>query len=102
MNIQVNVSTYKDLVSVIRKEIEVGKVILERDANEHKTTVMWRIGSHIHTHILEHLDKADYGDYVFKKLAKEFNMGKRTLYRTVQFYKEYPNSVSPVTLLSRT
>jgi len=102
MNIQVNVSTYKDLVSVIRKEIEVGKVILERNANEHKTTVMWRIGSHIHTHILEHSDKADYGDYVFKELAKEFNMGKRTLYRTVQFYKEYPNSVSPVTLLSRT
>jgi D-ribose pyranose/furanose isomerase RbsD len=63
MNNKVNVSTYKDLVSVIRKEIEVCKVILERDANERKTTVMWHISSHIHTHILEHLDKADYGNY---------------------------------------
>ena len=99
---KVNVSSFSDLVSVIRKEIEDGRVILERNVDNHKTIVMWRIGSYIQTHILEHFNKADYGDFVFKKLSEEFNMGKRTLYRTVQFYKEYPNSVSPVTLLSWT
>ena len=100
MKKKVNVTSFIDLVSAVRKEIEDGKVILERDVNNRKTAVMWRIGSFIHAHILEHSDKADYGDFVFKKLSEEFNMGKRTLYRTVQFYKEYPKSVSPVTQLS--
>ncbi len=97
MNEKVNVLLFKDLLSVIRKEIEEGRVVLERDVNNHKTAVMWRIGSYIHTHILEHSKKADYGVYVFDNLSKELTIGKRTLYRTVQFYKEYPELVSTLT-----
>ena len=40
MNNKVNVSTFNDLLSAIRKEIEEGRVILERDAYNRKTTVM--------------------------------------------------------------
>ena len=75
-------------------------MFLKRDANDRKTTVMWRIVSYIHIHILEHSEKADYGKYVFEELSKELAIGKRTLYRAVQFYKAYPDSVSPVTRLS--
>ncbi len=98
MNKNVKVSTFNELISVIRKEIEDGRIILEQDANTRKTTVMWRIGSHIHTHILEHSEKADYGEYLFDNLSKELGLNKRTLYRTVKFYKEYPEIV---TALSR-
>ncbi len=98
MNKKVNVSTFNELLSVIRKEIEEGRVFLERDANDRKTNVMWRIGSYIHTHILEHSEKADYGIYLFDNLSKELGINKRTLYRTVKFHKEYPEIV---TALSR-
>ncbi len=97
MNKKIKVISFKDLLSVIRKEIETGRVILERDVNNHKTAVMWRIGSYIQTHILEHSEKADYGVYVFDNLSKELGIVKRTLYRTVQFYKEYPEPVSTLT-----
>ena len=98
MNKNVKISTFKALVSVIRKEIEEGRIIIEQDTNIRKTAVMWRIGSHISTHILEHSDKADYGRYLFDNLSKELGINKRTLYRTVKFYKEYPEIV---TALSR-
>jgi len=90
----VKVSTYKDLVSAIIKEIEEGRVFLERNANDRKTAEMWRIGSYIKTHILEHSVKADYGVYLFDNLSKELGINKRTLYRTVKFYKEYPEIVT--------
>ena len=80
MNKNVKVSTFNDLLSAIRKKIEDGRVILERDVSNRKTTVMWRISSYIHTHILEYSEKADYGDYLFNKLAEELGKNKRTLY----------------------
>ncbi len=61
MNKNIKVSTLNQLLFAIRKEIEDGRVILEWDTNNRKTAVMWRIGSHIHNHILEHSEKADYG-----------------------------------------
>ncbi len=61
---------------------------------------MWRIGSYITTHILEHSEKANYGEKLFNNLSKELGIGKRTLYRTVQFHKQYPEFVSALTQLS--
>ncbi len=100
INKKVKASTFNNLISVIRKEIEKGRVSLERDVSNRKIAVMWRIGSYISIHILEHSEKVDYGDFLFDKLAEELNIGKRTLYRTVQFYKEYPEIVSPATQLT--
>ncbi len=50
---------------------------------------------HIYLNILK---KADYVIYLFDNLSKELGITKRTLYRTVKFYKEYPEIV---TMLSR-
>ena len=100
MDKDIKLLTFNDLLSAIRKEIEEGRVVLARDVSNRKTAVMWRIGSYISTHILEHSEKADYGENLFENLSKELNIGKRTLYRTVQFYKQYPEIVSALTQLS--
>lgn len=65
-----------------------------------KTKTYWNIGKHIHEHMLNYSGRADYGDYLFKRIVEELEIGKRTLYRAVQFYKTYPEIVSGRTQLN--
>ena len=78
------------LIEIIRNEIIDGKQNIEKTIDSEKTKTYWNIGRHIHEHLLEHADRAEYGDYLFKELAKDLTIGIRTLYKAVQFYEEYP------------
>ena len=53
------------------------------------------MGKLIKEHLLQHKNRAKYGDYLFATLANELNISKRLLYRTVQFYEFYPTIVDP-------
>lgn len=88
------------LINTIQSEISEGK---ERalDAVEHeKTKTYWAIGKHIKQHILLNKERANYGEYLFELLSEYIEVGKRVLYRTVQFYEAYPEIVSTSTQLS--
>lgn len=97
MDKDVSVVLFEELVSAIRRELEMGRVQLERNAGQRKTTVMWRMGMLIHTHLLKNKNIAGYGKQLFIRLSEILDIGVRTLYRTVQFYEAYPENLSPVT-----
>jgi endonuclease YncB( thermonuclease family) len=81
------------LITTIKDEIVKGKERAEQTIEKEKTTTYWNIGKHIHDHLLHHKERADYGDALFKIIAKELNMSKRALYVSVQFYETYPRIV---------
>jgi len=79
------------LINAILNEIEKGRLKLKNAMENQKTVSYWNIGKHINNHLLLHSDKAKYGDYLFPKLSETLNIGKRSLYLAVQFYKSYKN-----------
>jgi len=89
-----------NLVNKIQEEIFRGKERLRVNLENEKTVTYCKIGKHIHEHLLNYGERADYGDYLFKKLSEQLNMGIRTLYRSVQFYETYPEIVSALTQLT--
>jgi hypothetical protein len=78
------------LITTIQDEIVKGKERIEQTIENEKTVTYWNIGKHIHTHLLKHEDRAEYGDSLFKIIAKELRIGERSLYASVQFYETYP------------
>ena len=86
-------STVDALVKKIQDEITEGKQRAEIAVENEKTVTYWKIGRHIHEHMLEHEDRAEYGQELFKKLSEKLEIGARTLYRAVQFLKLLPIGV---------
>ncbi len=82
----VSVLTYQQLIAFIKKEIADGKKIISQTQAEK----YWNIGKAIDEYILGGADRAKYGEHIFENLAKDLIVGKRTLERTVQFYRQFP------------
>jgi hypothetical protein len=45
---------------------------------------------HIHTHLLEHKERTEYGEELFSHLESEINISRALLRRMVQFYNSFP------------
>ncbi len=82
------------LIEMIKEEILKGKQKIEYTIETEKTATYWNIGKHIHEHLLNYRDRAEYGDYLFNTLDEALTIHKRTLYRAVQFYETYPEIVT--------
>lgn len=78
------------LIQTIKEEIKKGKERIEHTIANEKTTTCWNIGKYIHEHLLNHKDRADYGEQLFKVIAQQLNTHARALYTAVQFYEAYP------------
>jgi len=81
-----NAVGYAQLVKKIESELSELDFFIRRRTAE----AYWRVGKFIHVHILEHKEKADYGQELFEQLEKDVKRDKTTLRRAVQFYLVYP------------
>jgi len=88
------------LITKVQTTLENGKRRAIAAIENEKKNTYWKVGKHIKTHLLKHEDKTDYGDYVFKNLSKALDIDRATLYKCVQFYKQYPNIVDAPRQLS--
>ncbi|MBN1698878.1 MAG: thermonuclease family protein [Spirochaetales bacterium] len=87
-------TTISQLIDIIKKEIDNSKQRMFNTFENERTITYWNIGRHINQHMLNYTDRADYGEYVFTRLAEEIDMGRSTLYKILQFYETYPEIVS--------
>ncbi len=78
--------TYQQLTAFIKKEIADGKKIITQTQAEK----YWNIGKAISDYVLAGADRAKYGEHILENLSKDLILGKRTLQRTVQFYRQFP------------
>lgn len=88
-------SDYPALLNRIRSEIDSAR----RNIENTRAMTYWKVGKIVHKDILKNKARAGYGDELYKRLSKDLEIGERILYRSVQFYQEYPN-LSPATQLS--
>jgi len=59
------------LAKKIQQEILEGKQRAEIAVENEKTITYWKIGRHINEHLLEHQDRAGYGQELFKRLSEK-------------------------------
>ncbi len=78
------------LVETIRNEIESGKERAYLAMEQEKRLTYWNVGKHIKEHLLQSVDRADYGETLFPQISKELELSMSVLYDCVQFYEEYP------------
>ncbi|MBN2610026.1 MAG: thermonuclease family protein [Bacteroidales bacterium] len=97
-----NEALIQPLVDKILSEIEQGRIRAMGAVESEKTITYWKIGRHIHDHLLNHLKRADYGSYLFTELAKRIGIGTRTLYWAVQLYETFPEIVNSSSQLTWT
>ena len=78
--------SYPELRRAVETVVDAGRRQIE-DAwlrTYHET------GRLIHEHLLLNKDRADYGAKLFKQLAADTGIDKRTLYQCAQFYRFFP------------
>lgn len=84
------------LYSDVRKIIETSRSEAVRSVNFARVQMYWQLGQRIQEEEQQGKDRADYGTYLIKSLAKrlepEFGagFGARQLERARQFYRTYP------------
>lgn len=86
------VENYDQLVSAIRKARATSRERIEKLVEAEKVREAWEIGKLIDTHVLQHKERANYGEEVLKKLSSDLGTSDRELYYSWQFAKAYPTS----------
>ena len=79
---------YPALRERVRRTLLLGQARIERE-NVH---TYWKTGRHIHSYILRHKERAEYGRQVLRKLADDLEVGDELLYRSLRFYQTFPIS----------
>jgi len=67
---------------------------LELSVKRQTVQTYWRVGKWIARDILKNKNRAGYGNYLLEQLAQKSFLSKRSLERTVQFYRQYPIATS--------
>ena len=93
-NHDVSLNFYEDIRTIIND----GRYAAARSVDTHRVMTYWRIGERILLEEQRGKERAEYGTYLIKTLAKtiepEFGSGfsVRQLERSRQFYRMYPNT----------
>lgn len=98
-----HLETLEKYYSDIAKSIEQCRSNAQRAVNSSMVMLYWTIGKYLVCNVLEN-SKAEYGQKVVEQLAEKLflNYGnsfdRASLFRMIQFYKEFPDSEKVVTL----
>ncbi|MBN1363188.1 MAG: thermonuclease family protein [Syntrophaceae bacterium] len=82
--------TYEQLLTAVQTEIAQGKGRIQDAVEREKVTTYWRLGRLLAEHLLDHKERADYGERLFERLSGDLSINRRILYQTVRFYEAYP------------
>ncbi len=85
-----DIQTYGELLHAIRETQAASQTRIEQAVEQEKVKEAWEIGKLIDEHILQHKERADYGDQVIIKLAKDLRTSETELKYMLQFARAYP------------
>ena len=83
-------SDYPALHQTILDILATGKERARQAIEQEKVRTYWEVGRTLHTHFLEHKDRAGYGEQVIVGLAQDLEMSERLLYDILSFYRAFP------------
>jgi endonuclease YncB( thermonuclease family) len=81
-----SLASFETLVKKVRETFLVGQQKIE----EERVLTYWKAGKLIKEHLLHFKDRADYGKFTIRKLAKNLELTESVLWRTLRFAEEFP------------
>lgn len=95
---QSSVTSYEELVTAIRAAQSASQERAAQAVEQEKVKEAWETGKLIVEHVLLHQDRANYGEQVIERLAKDLGMSTRELQYRVEFARAYPIVPAPAQL----
>ena len=81
---------YQNFLREIQGLLEKGLHKAYKAVDNIKVQTYWQIGERIVREELEHKNRAEYGKFLIKNLARDLNFSRLLLYEIVKFYNLYP------------
>ena len=85
-----SVATYDELLHAIRQTRAASQARIETAVEEEKVREAWETGKLIDEHILLYKERAEYGEQVIMRLAKDLGTSETELRYMLQFARTYP------------
>ena len=82
--------TYEELRQAISKARAASTTRIEKAVEQEKVREAWEIGRLIDEHVLQHKERADYGEKVLARLSEDLGMSHTELKYMLQFVRAYP------------
>jgi len=74
----------------LRNQVKSTLLLGQQRIEQEKVRTYWETGKLIHSHLLLHKERADYGKQVVEKLSKDLAISHSVLWRCVQFTRAFP------------
>jgi len=84
------VTSYEELRHAISQARSESRLRTEQAVEEERVREAWQIGRLIDAHVLEHRERADYGQQVLLRLAQDLGMSDTELRYMLEFARAYP------------
>ena len=81
---------YQNLLSDLKSIITKGQYKAYKAVDNIRVQTYWQLGERIVREELKQKNRADYGKYLIDNLTVDLDIGRRLLYRIVQFCRTYP------------
>ena len=67
-----------------------GKEQARQAVEQEKVRTYWDVGQRLHSHFLQHQERAGYGEQVLAQLAADLELSESLLYQLLEFYRAFP------------
>ncbi|MEK6950631.1 MAG: PDDEXK nuclease domain-containing protein [Nanoarchaeota archaeon] len=81
---------YPQLLQELKALLSKAKHQAYKAVDNIRVQTYWQVGERVVREELQHRDKAEYGQYLIKKLAEDLGFSKANLHNMVLFYRVYP------------
>jgi hypothetical protein len=90
MSTSLGLDPYAALHQEIRQVLVEGKARGRQAVEQEKVRTYWQVGLRLHTHLVQHGERAGYGEQLMAQLAADLDLGERLLYEGVALYRAFP------------
>ena len=81
---------YRQLRDDVLAILEEGKERARQAVERERVRTYWAVGDVLHTHLLGHQDRAEYGERIIGQLAEDLSIGERRLYEMLEVRRTFP------------
>ena len=90
MSTSLGLDPYAALHQEIRQVLLQGKERSRQALELEKVRAYWEVGERLQTHLLQHEERAGYGEQVVARLAADLEMSQRVIYEMLEVYRAFP------------
>ncbi|MBI2668580.1 DUF1016 domain-containing protein [Candidatus Woesearchaeota archaeon] len=83
-------SNYKELLQDLQSLLTKAKYQAYKAVDNLRVQTYWQVGERIVREELQHKERADYGKFLIKNLARDLGFSKANLHNMILFCKKYP------------